>query len=1016
MTKDELERLILMKNGKKLIEKCKNLSEDQRRTLAAHAVKLHRYLCDIKVNSDVSKYVKELIKKRKRNQSCCFSGVQNASLAIYAMCSLTTIKRETDTYNCYIKELYQILEDRKPKWLGKWLEYNLDTEGRQFSIYEIFNWVDKGYCHYPKSNRLIYVFIDSMAEDNRQSKSEKYLPISERVQKDKRLIDFIWKLFEIEHNVFSNFALREGYYYFYQNKTPKNYENWIQAIFKLSQQGIIDRKNLFNKILLSLHMDIKQNQKSGIIKLHDLLQPSIKELEMNQLKYIELLSNKIAFVVKFALKVVSLLQNKKLLNNHLVLREIINVFYLKTKANAVSSLKIIDTILMQVEDCTKDCIRPLVQALQHDNTDVQAISLEILNRIKSKLNDKDKVEIEKVLDFVSPSLKSDLFALIKKKEPVNDLQIVNVAKLVNVINDMPKNSLKMAGLDEIDFKLETYGRLKNVNANFPLYSIMKECEEIQPINSIEELIKVISSAIEGVMGTEDLDRILDGINRIPIGKCRDFEKLSAPLVQRLKKNINTHESIVGFFIGYTQRIVKQLLLNWLLQTNQPITIERNNHLKISELLDLLLTNINSRLLRHEYFQLFSTPTHKGGWIRPLLWVKRIHAFIELNLPLDKWDFCISIMRLMPEEKKIALNYAQKIKGKLGRLARYVLGESLSTLALRKSDKYDYELWFTAAYFINPLQNFSETFKVFEFSERFYQQLQLSFKPSSIALEKVKEYDFSEIDWDIVHNKKIVQFNGSKDKYWRNIPLVFLLKYIKTSYPWYYTHSTEWQSKWLHTLMPSNLEYTSAILIKQILARINMSSSKDNPIYGCFYFLFKSLYVYSPTTHLLLAFGLTTKDKDANLTSLDAYVESVDKCRLNEKCLSDAIVRLIDEKWITFQRLANSFKQIAFVSPLHAYSVSKTIQSVLSRIDLKLRGLFCMLELLLEINTELQIPLTKECQYILTCRKGGDKTAKTAEKLAKLNFDPNKSEKILKLKVIEHRLNMIKRAETVLKFQ
>jgi hypothetical protein len=1015
MTKDELERIVFGELTElEVANSFSNLTEEQRRKLAPHVVSLKQQIINGKPKKGASQLVIGEIKSINEFGFWNRGGIGKVQLAIHAVCSISVIKARGQGYIGRLsKELSIILNDRKPKWLDEWLKFEFSHERPRIPISTIYQWMEKGLCIKPNADGYTEEFVKFFAEEHRESNKEKYLTLSQRLKQNIEHLEDVWKMFKVEHDGFN-----ANYFHTSQRDydTPDVIEEWPEVILAFSEEGLLERQKLLNEILNGLHNDIKQNQLSGMHKLFDRFKPTLEELSTQHDKLTSLFSSKVGHIVKFSLKHLSKLQKVNKLDIKSFLAEAPAVFTQAAKGNSILVLKLIAALIKKEKDKDKSpFISVLIHALQHPNVDVQKLTLCLLIDIKESLTDDNKQELENLSEYINPSLRSMLFELIEKQnqdsaeKPVLE---VNLQEITQLLNNTHQQTLTDLGLNEIDLSKNDIGKIRPIKPNVPLFSIKEHCQMIEPINDVDTLIQVISSAIEELTDHNNFERILDGLSRLCDQKNVDFDDKVAPLLHRLSKEFEKHESLVAFR-GDIRLAFKSLLLSWLNGSHEEL---RKKHYYVEyETLISRLENLQKRILKKQAYPLLSAPTHENGWIEPQIWLNRLYDFQHYCLELDRHDFCQSLMRLMPlnrQDKDHALLKAQTITGNLGRVARFALGAELE---INRKDKKDYDLWITAARCISPHKDWSDEFKEFKLKNDFPGGLKPTQLEFSITADE--EYNYAHFEQNIRFglNKQLFEFDDSvlnklnllhhfkHSLSWNQLPTIAIHRHDAHASFWSYHIGNTWLSQWMCSLWPNNLDPLTALAIKSSKGNLDTKSSNMYPTYGCFQGLFQTPYSLSPLSHLLLFMGLNAVDQDAKYACIDAYIEAVDLGKLNEIYAANALVQLIEGKDTKFNRIADAFKQITPISSLHAYSVSQILQQVLCTVDLKLRNLFHIIELLLEIHIELQIPLTQECYSKLTTITGSSKMAKAAKRLISLNIESSESMNRLKLNIIKMRL-------------
>jgi hypothetical protein len=1017
MTKDEFEQLIFTcKGGLRLAKYFSQLTEKQRKHLSTHTNSLRLQIVREKPNKDTSTFATNHIEKIKKTGHWSALAYKNILVAAYAMCPLSTIKKIGDAINWERrKTIHAVISDRQPIWLDEWLEYDLNKDFSISSFGIIRHWMQLELCKKPTSNGYTHEFVSAMYEDNRKSKSEDYLTISARIKADPSLLVDLYPLFYTEHDAFTY------NYIYYDYDEPEKDEFFLDAIINFIDESLLDKNKIIKLIIEGLQHDIKQNQLSSMHKLHDRLKPENDVLILHENSYLELLAHNVGHIQKFALKILTKLQRAKKLSQSKFLSEVNTIFFQEAKGNAISAIKLISIIIKTNNTYFQEVIASLCQALQHPNVDVQELALKTLTSVKSSFTENDRDSINSIVDYINPSLRTQLMELlgnraIETKKEANS-PIVDITILQNKLSKLSKSNLVNLGLKQIDLKADNLGPLQAISPKFVFRSQLEQCEEIVPINDLDTLVQVISTAIEGMDDTNDFERILDGLSRLCDQKDKDFYKKTAPLLNRLEKGFDIANSLVQFYGGIRVSILG-LLFCWLKGANPTKRSYFKLELEKLEPLAGRLKALQTRVLANQSQILFSTPTHENGWISPEIWIQRIKTFQQTNIELDSLDFCTSLLRLMPTPTKQDLREAKSLTGVLGRIACFMMG--YEDINLTKKDIEYQSLWITAVKCKNPNKDWTDKFTELNLNKEISSTLKpIQFK-THIYIKKQDGYKFPQIDvstWaDSIHInqprkqnlfKKISRIiSNNTQQSWKEMPTLAIYRHENQAYAWNSQLNTEWISQWLFSLWPANLEPIHAVAIEQVAHRLDQKSSSMETVFGFFQGLYQSHIVFSPMAHTLLSLGLIVKDKDANYAAIDAFIDGVDNCKINEDHIINSLDQLIKAEFVVFNRLADSFNQIHPVSQLHAYCISQIIQGLICRMNLKLRNLFKLLEVLLEIQIELNCSLSDDCVSVLSSITGSNKLAKTAKKLTQLEGHDKQIARNIKLSIIENRINLI----------
>ena len=97
-----------------------------------------------------------------------------------------------------------------------------------------------------------------------------------------------------------------------------------------------------------------------------------------------------------------------------------------------------------------------------------------------------------------------------------------------------------------------------------------------------------------------------------------------------------------------------------------------------------LTALAQRVVKRIAAPLLAAPTHRGGWIDPLVWVERWRRLIELKVDVPEVELSQSLLRLAPDGRPAALERAREIECPLCEVIVWVLGGTVDAAAAKRT--------------------------------------------------------------------------------------------------------------------------------------------------------------------------------------------------------------------------------------------------------------------------------------------------------------------------------------------
>lgn len=1002
MTPEQLESLVLHSDKtSKLQAAFAALSEKERKALSTSAGRLRNQICRGKANDDASDELKQYLKKRGTNHWNS-SVYNNATIAVFALCPVSQLKKNDIFVWNNGDVLQQVILDRKPDWLDDWLEYDLAREFPTTGFSMLRSWIRAGICRKPSSVGYVRKFAGELMALQHRKDLPPNPPISERLLAEPDMLEDVWQLFEVENQAFNTES-------WLTSNAPANYETWPEALIKLSNNGHLDRQRLLDSSLHGLLLDIKQNQLAGFHKFHVKLTPNREELLARQSDYLALLSHPVGHVVKFALGIAGQMEKLRILDADTFLAEVTAVFMHEVKGNAIAALKLIHRIIKKQPEYVAAGLTAAIEGLKHANIDVQTAGLDVLEGNQSGMTDNHRKALENSLNFVAAASKPGISNLLGDDiAPTAEIpadEDVGRQALEQVLASLTVHEKKALGLDGVAPD-NSPGFLPPIAPDILQHRLLPTLEPVQAIVDLDDLIITVSHAVEVVDDSELVERILDGISRLCDQRPDDFNDRVAPLLNRLQSGggLATQNGIAGGY-GGIRLVLADLLLTWL--TGKFYKTPDSQYFSQSDTLVPMVTRVRDitlRVLRQQPQQLIGTPTHAGGWIDPVIWTERIISCEQNRVAFDRMDFCLSFLRLTPDNRQQARAQLPRLSGKVKRVVDFALG---GDVAPEPEERKDYDIWIAAARGRDPNANWAETFQSLKLKDAWPDSVTPAIYHWKAYTAKRNGYKLPGMDIEIASQAqasqpqdrgastvnsligklgKVLDLHTATD--WERLPSVALNKRSVLKYSWAADINTTWIAQWLACQWPLKPEPVYLQGVDQMVRRIDMDSSNWEPCHGFFHGLFERRRPWQEPAHLLLCTGLAGKNADTRGLAIDALIEGIEYGHADVKLLADILTRLSDGGWLKLNRLSENLLQVAQVSGVHAWAMSELIQGWCLHSSLQQNNIARMLEVLLEVQAMIKQPLHDNCLSALAALTGSSKAAKLAKQLRELQYtDP-----------------------------
>lgn len=974
ITVDDLEALVLeAPKAEGLRTAFAPLDEKERAKLSAPAQKLFRQIYQNKANDTASPRLKHFIAHRKGAAWNFWNSAEtrHATLALFALCPLSVLKKsEVRILHDMLPALDGVMRDRRPEWLDDWIAHDLDKDSTtQLDFRTLREWIRDGICRKPEAHGYYRLFAWYLMRTGFYTRGEVVPPITKQLLADPDLLADIEGLFRVETNAFNTNAwLTKG--------AAPDYETWPDALIKLAAQGQLDRDQVLQSALDGLTLDIKQNQLSGFHGFYKKMAPEAAELARHQPGYIDLLCHPVGHVVKFALEMLSEVEKRETLDAPSVLREIPAVFSGEAKGNALAALRLLKRISARDKTHAREALSVVAEALRHSHTDVQAAALDILEAHRAALQPQQLESVADAESFVAASNRARLTRFLGDAGEVAPVSV-----------EVPVRS-PWVPADPLDEPV--YRPIADISDRM----ILRPEDAIAPIETIEALIEAILHAIEVVETPDEVERIIDAISRLAGPRPPDFDGRVAPILHRLKTGRGNNSIVVG--MGGMGGALLDLLYTWLERRWYSTPSKEISYYTTEDGFVPVTAHVRAiakRVANDTPQPLLSAPTHRGGWIDPLLWIDRLRVTSGL-IGLDSMDLRLSLLRLAPDNRAAALARLADVPAGLQRVACFALG---GDVAPQKSDRRDYAIWITAARCRAPYADWSSVFGPLDLDDALPDAL----RPAEYrwrASHKAQQHE--QMRWKIPEFTVAVTtsgapasapaggllgrigatFGGRIATEWSELPSAAPNQRMDRKPEWAGELNAPWLTQWLAFVWPQNPAAACMRGATRLVLRMDENSSSWTPNHGYFQALFQRSRPWHDPGHLLLALGLAGKDADASRLAADALIEGIDGHLFDPERFAAVLARLADGEWLKFNRLGDTLMMVAKISPLHATLIGDAIQSWLTTLDLKQKNVFRLLEVLVETRAVTGQPLRGEVQRVLRGVEGGGKLPKIAKQL------------------------------------
>ena len=813
---------------------------------------------------------------------------------------------------------------------------------------------------------------------------KKGVSIADQLRGDKALMEYdLWQLFE-----FTAFPKGwtltswDAHFAWIKNDREGEGEDWKGTICELAHNGEIPKERVIDGCFQSLKRPFTDFEAKWYVNLLEQLidrLPITDEDMKNDQRFLELLDhpNPTPCSLGFAI-MERLFKVGKIEENDIVQRSV-QLFRNQPKGKIKKLLAMLEKIAKKSIEQRPVIFSSILEALQHESAEIQQASLDFLLKYDA-IN--DTAILEKVRKIM-PSLS----AVVRKQIPRDQ-----------------------------EPKSEPTAKAKVVAASKPVPAKIVR-EPIVPIKDMEELLDVASHLIEKATDADEIERFLDGLSRLGTQKDADFEKKSAPILKRglhLLGSKKDYHDAKNFHLAkpvtlpgkYLVHDLFILILTWLAGEGplfkcviRPAgTAKFNMHADkevYEELLEfcgktwlchrsfhnnipkfpahtkedvLLLTN----LVFHKYVgaiimrvlessstnQLLSAPTHRGGWIAPEVFAKRLIQSHENKAVHGEHERVLALLRLDTNNRDAALKLIDKSIAKPDeycQAARYALGAC--GVKIGKTAHY----WIAAARCRNPYESDPAVEKTFPDygpdAGTAATYLTQKSGTNTIQVKSLPEMKVNEVDLTL-------------------FPTVALHDPYENNYI-YYEEGHDWRL----TIWPQNSDPAIATTLQMYTCE-GLDSPRSVGFKSFITVMQRGDARITPIGVKTMLTALAMKCPANQTAALDTLIISIGDGRLTAKMFAEEIRELYAFKLLTVSRWAKSFHTVAEQSDHHAETVRNALEICIHTFDTKDTRTF--MEFFFELCVKFETPITNPaCRHFLESQTGTGKAAKLAKKLLEI---------------------------------
>ncbi len=886
---------------------------------------------------------------------------RKAKSAVVATASWSTAKDLDRFYD--FEEIERILRSRRPEWTldflakiveGVDLHYGMET---YWEIYRRF--YREGIVkprRFDSITELMFAVLSGsrFTEQWKREKGEKGSEVIPALKSDPDLIKHeLWHIFGIE-------AFRRNWCY----TTHDRFDKWKDALCELIREKTISSEKVLDGCFAALSRHFTDHQVKWFAQL---LERMIEKLPIaeNELavdkRFLDLLDHEHPSPRGLGLKIFERLLKVGAVELDGMAVRLIPALRESVKTKPKKALALLEKMAGKRPDLHSEIFSALLVALEHETTEIQDATMEML--LKFNAFDVPKIH-HTVLERSAL-----LAASVRKRIPGDNFGNLCSPTSVSIGNLSPENV-----------------------GTSPLR------EAIIPIGTFDELLDSATRLIESADDPDEIERFLDGISRLGSDKPKDFDKMTAPLLKRMLKLLGTDKNTynsdgtanrLAVFPPFTGENIAAdcfyIVLSWVTGEIPKHTIlgPKRSYGSVSILSEVVVLGnrwihwasaesksdssaygifsahakvISEQLVQGVSRQRLSTPTHRGGWIDPIIFVRRLIESFESKEAHDDLDRVLALLRLNfqgREEALVELDSKIKKRDEYVQAVRYALGAAKCKIG--KTAHY----WIAAGRSRAPSDDI--------------ESLEMAFPGLGPDGGEAAIYSLGKQDG---YRLRVRCEPASKKK---SPAGLFPTMALHSSNTHHYMDARQ-ENPWKLTVWPSNPDPVIGAAIQS-----HFEYRDDNFDTGFIPYI-EALQKNDVTIRKIGAatifVGLAMKYAAIPMAATDTMIIAISQDRLKLEPIREAIRELLATGLLIPSRWLKPLKIVADQSPKHALFVQEILEGMISLLGTKVIGGF--LELLYEITiTQLQPIRDKECLQYLKSINGSSKAAKLAKKLLEM---------------------------------
>jgi hypothetical protein len=458
------------------------------------------------------------------------------------------------------------------------------------------------------------------------------------------LQDEVWRLFEVEGSGELSLAAHDKY-------LPDD-RSWQAALVEVAGRDRAQRDRLLDASLSALARDMAAFRAGWFSRFHEALAPTIDEREARADRYARLLRSPVRATVSFAVAALDVLARASRMPQEGVVERLGAALSGEAAGTAKTALRILERVATSDPARGPAVARTVAADLEHALPEVQAAALRLVERL-GEPGDPD----------LAAALGSQSSLIHASQREAYERVLVRARGATS-----PPASSRT----RVAVATGTHEPPAERAADPPAGARHRPVDPLDPmralaaIRDLDELVEVLTVALETGGPPDDIERALDGISRL--GRAGvGFERRTAPLEKRARTVAARRWESIDPRIG-----LARLVLCWARGDARETRAPEGAAAFLSARVDA----VGKRAAAGVTTPLLAAPTHAGGWIDPAALADRLASWPAGPGP-DTVDAVGALLRLAPTGRERALAGMGGRGGEIADAMRHALGGSVA---------------------------------------------------------------------------------------------------------------------------------------------------------------------------------------------------------------------------------------------------------------------------------------------------------------------------------------------------